>query len=72
MHDLGVHGACTARSERELWGGLQVAWSAAAGWAIGAVCLGVHWRGCRRWHAVEALVSNGRALVSIGVRGREW
>jgi hypothetical protein len=71
-HALGVHCACVARSERGLWGGLQVAWSAATGWAIGAVCLGVHWHGCRRLHAVEAPISNGHALVGIGEREREW
>jgi hypothetical protein len=71
-HALGFHGACSARLERGLWGGLRAAWSAAAGWAMGAVCLGIHWRGCRRWRAVEAPVSNGSALVSIGVREREW
>jgi hypothetical protein len=36
------------------------------------MCLGVHWRGCRRWRAIEAPVSNGHALVGIGVREREW
>jgi hypothetical protein len=46
--------------------------SAAAGWVMGAVCLGVHWRGCGRWRAVEAPVSNGHALVGTGEREREW
>jgi hypothetical protein len=71
-HALGVHDACEARLKRGLGGVLQAAWSAAAGWATGVVCLGVHWHGCGRWHAVEAPVSNGHALVGIGEREREW
>jgi hypothetical protein len=31
-----------------------------------AVCLGVHWQGCGLWLVVDALVSNGVLLVSIG------
>jgi hypothetical protein len=36
------------------------------------VCLGVHWRGSSCWLAVEASASNGRALVGIGKREKEW
>jgi hypothetical protein len=71
-HALGVHGACAARSERGPWRGLRVAWLAPAGWATRAVSLGIHWRGCRLWLVVDALVSNGALSVGVGEREREW
>jgi hypothetical protein len=72
MHALGIHGACTAWSERGPWRRLRAVWSAAAGWATWAVSLGVLWCDGSGWLAVEALVSNGRAPVGFGEREREW
>jgi hypothetical protein len=34
--------------------------------------LGVLWRGCSGWLAVEAWASNGVLLVGIGEREGEW
>jgi hypothetical protein len=48
-----------------------VAWTAAMGWAMGAACLGTHWRRSGYWLAVDASASNGRAQVGIGERERE-
>jgi hypothetical protein len=61
-----------ARAEHGLERAPRSAWSAAAGWATWAVCLGVLWRGRGCWLAGEALVSNGRAPVGIGERERDW
>jgi hypothetical protein len=72
MHALGIHGACTARSERGPWRGLRAAWSAAAGWATRAVSLGVLWHGSSGWFAADASASNGRAPMGFGEREREW
>jgi hypothetical protein len=72
MHALGVHSVGAARSEHGMGRGLRVAWMAASGWAMGAVCLGTDWRGSGRWLAINASASNGRAPVGIGKRESEW
>jgi hypothetical protein len=70
-HALDVHSEGAAWSEHGLWRDLRVAWTAAAGWAMGAACLGTHWRGSGRWLAVDASASNRRAPVGISERERE-
>jgi hypothetical protein len=77
MHALGVHGTLGVHGARGVararpWRGLRVAWSVGTGWATRAVSLGVLWRGCNSWLAVEAWVSNGRTPVGFGERQREW
>jgi hypothetical protein len=61
-----------ARRGARLGEGPTSAVDGGCGLGDGAVCLGIYWRGCGCWRAVDALVSNGRALVGISKREREW
>jgi hypothetical protein len=61
-----------ARAEHMLERAPRSAWSAAAGWATWAACLGVLWHGRCCWLAGEALVSNGQAPVGMSERERDW
>jgi hypothetical protein len=67
-HALGVHGACTARSEHGLQGDQRTAWAATGYWASLTVAGGCWWRGGRGWLVPCALVGMSELEVASGFK----